>query len=144
MGQTFIERQKALKRWGFACECSLCSADGETTSASDTRRIKLQSKRDQAIRAYQDGNAERAIELTNEILQLMEAEELPLLMSEQFENLGRIYWASGDHANGERYARMSLNLLQEQGFIAEWQPSHLKMMLNDYEQDSLAGNSAIL
>jgi hypothetical protein len=141
MGQTFADRQRGLQRWSFKCTCDLCSADADATLASDTRRMKIASKREKAIKAYQDGNAQRAIELLNEVLALMHEEDLPLLTGEIFENLGRVYWAGGDREKGQRYARMSLETMAEQGYISRVRPGHLRALLRDYERDRSTGET---
>ena len=132
MGQTFIDRQKALERWGFKCSCDLCTASSEEVAASDTRRLQIQNKYGHVYKAYQAGEAERAISLTNEILELMKEEDLFQLYSEQYENLGRIYWASGDKTNAIKYAKKSLDILEQQGHI-QTGPRYLKMVLDSFQ-----------
>jgi len=95
----------------------------------------MQAKRDQVHRAYRDGSGDRALELTEEIIDLIRAEELELLLAEQYENLGRVYWAMGDRARGEQWARRSLDLLEEQGYIGEVRPGMLRSLLRNYEED---------
>lgn len=69
------------------------------------------------------------------MLKILEEEDLFRLVSEQYENLGRLYWAKGDRKNGEKYARMSLDELYKQGF-AKHQPHHLGQVLRSFENDS--------
>ncbi len=132
-GQTFIEREKSLQRWGFKCSCDLCTASSDEVAISDTRRLQIQTKRDQVVEAYQAGNAERAVALTEEILELMRQEDLFQLYSEQYENLGRVYWAIGDKKKAEKYARMSLAVLEEQGYV-KVESGHVRMLLRSFAE----------
>ncbi len=71
--------------------------------------------------------------LTHEVLQLMREENLFQLYSEQYENLARIYWAAKDRDEAVKYAKMSLEMLVEQGYIQRVEPEHLQMVLNTFE-----------
>ncbi len=91
--------------------------------------------RDDVVRAFKDGNAPRAIELTRRILSLMHIEEMFPMYSEQYENLGRIYWAIGDRKNAEKYAQTSLDLLAEQGYITQAQRHYrLPFLLKSFDE----------
>ncbi len=71
--------------------------------------------------------------LTEEILELMRQEDLFQLYSEQYENLGRVYWAIGDKKKAEKYARMSLAVLEEQGYV-KVESGHVRMLLRSFAE----------
>jgi len=69
------------------------------------------------------------------MIALLREEDLELLLAEQYENTGRIHWAMGDRVAGERWARRSLDLLSDQGYLGEVRPGMLRALLRNYEQD---------
>lgn len=137
VGQTYEKRQKALKRWEFTCKCALCSAPEAERNASDARRIEIEKKRDQVMDAFRAGDANKAIRLTEDIIRLARLEGLTPFFSEQYDNLGRIYWAIGQRQESERYARMSLRVLREQGFVPEDQDEEyqVRLLLKSYAEE---------
>ena len=94
----------------------------------------MESLRDQAGEAFRDGKASEAIRFTVEALELQRKEDLFPLYSQQYENLARIYWAVGDWKMSTKYARMSLDLLTEQGYIEAYDEQHLAMLLKTFDR----------
>jgi hypothetical protein len=74
--------------------------------------------RDQAVRAFQGGKPYQALRFTRQVVAQLAAEELVTLYSEQYENMARIFYVLRDMGNAEKWARMSLGVLAEQGHIA--------------------------
>ncbi len=64
----------------------------------------------------------------------MHQEELFPMYSEQYENLARTYWAVGDWKMATKYARMSLDLLKEQGYIEKYTEQHLAALLKSFDR----------
>ncbi|KAK3384895.1 hypothetical protein B0H63DRAFT_494124 [Podospora didyma] len=135
LGQTAAERFTALQQWGFNCTCDLCTASKAEISASDARRKKIDLLREQAIDAFQSGKPYQALRLTRQVLNLLPSEELFPLYSEQYENMARIYWVLRDMKKAEENARISLEILAEQGYIERFRPEYLDMMWRRFEQE---------
>ena len=72
-----------------------------------------------------------AIAMAGEALQLMQVEELRSLYAEQYDTLGRLYWAAGDKEAAVEHARISLEVLEDVGYV-EHDPSHLPRLLATY------------
>jgi hypothetical protein len=132
IGSVFEERQTALSRWGFKCQCNLCSAPEVKRDASDERRKSIKTKQEEIQAAYKNGDAPRAIMLTNDIIENMEIEEMYSLIAEQYENLARIYWAVNDKKKAKILAQKSIDYLLEQGYL-EPRPDYLWRMLQTFE-----------
>lgn len=128
LGQTSEARKKALKLWGFDCQCALCTAPAAEVAASDARRTQIEQLHEQAIDAFQAGRAFQALRITRQILNLLPTEELFVHYAEQYENMARIYFVLRDQENAVKYARMSLEVLLEQGYIKRIQPEHYAVM----------------
>ncbi|KAK3321969.1 hypothetical protein B0H66DRAFT_638475 [Apodospora peruviana] len=142
VGQTTAERHKALKHWGFECQCDLCTSSEQEIAASDARRREIDDLRGQAAAAYQEGKPYQALRLTRQVLGLIPSEELFPLYSEQYENIARIYWILGDWETGLKYARQSLDVLREQGYLEDVRPEHLEVMVTNFRQSvGTAGRS---
>ncbi|KAK3989756.1 SET domain-containing protein 5 [Cladorrhinum sp. PSN332] len=135
LGKTSDERKKALKQWGFECTCDLCAADEAQVKASDARRRQIEELRGYAVLAFQAKKPYQALRLTRQVLNLLPAEEMFPFYSEQYENMARIYFVLGDMENAELYARKSLDVLAEQGYIQGVRDEQLEIMWNKFRQD---------
>lgn len=62
-------------------------------------------------------------------------EELYPLYSEQYHTLARIYWLRKDGKNARKYAEMSLEILEEQGYI-DSSPEHLEILMRSLGADT--------
>lgn len=82
------------------------------------------------MKAYENRDAATAVKLTHDILDLMREEDLFLLYAEQYENLARIYWASGNRENAQKYAKMSMAELEKLGFT-ESESEQLQLILDE-------------
>ncbi|KAI1484354.1 hypothetical protein F5X96DRAFT_683663 [Biscogniauxia mediterranea] len=131
VNHTRAERQAALKRWGFDCKCSLCTASKAEVAASDYRREKIARTRQQVMDAVEARDGTAAVRLTLEVLDLLRAEELPSLYASQYEILARLYWKAGDAETATRYARASLETLEDQGYL-EPGPDNLPALLETF------------
>jgi hypothetical protein len=87
------------------------------------------------VRAFQAGRPYQALRLTRQVLALLPAEELFPLVSEQYENMARIFYVLRDGENAERYARMSLGVLREQGYIGEVKTEMVEGMWRRFEEE---------
>ncbi|KAK5659205.1 hypothetical protein OQA88_1296 [Cercophora sp. LCS_1] len=128
LGKTTAARREALKLWGFECQCSLCTAPAAEIAQSDARREQIEQLRDQAIDAFQAGRAYQALRITRQIINLIPTEELFPMYAEQYENMARIYFVLRDQENAVKYAKMSLDVLKEQGYIDRVKPEHFGIM----------------
>ncbi|OTB00691.1 hypothetical protein M426DRAFT_267234 [Hypoxylon sp. CI-4A] len=117
LGKTREERQEALKKWGFTCTCSLCTASKAEVAASDYLRTKIKAMREEVMKAVERKDGGKAVKLTREVLELMRAEELAPLYASQYEIIARLYWIAGDRKTGTEYARMSVDTLVDQGYL---------------------------
>lgn len=117
LGKPSHERKQLLQKWGFTCQCALCTGSASEIAASDARRQQIETLRDYAIRAFQGGKPYQALRFTRQVIGLLASEELFPMYSEQYENMARVFFVLGDMANAEKYARMSLQTLAEQGYI---------------------------
>ncbi|KAI1341166.1 SET domain-containing protein [Xylariaceae sp. FL0016] len=126
---TRAERQASLRRWGFACACSLCSASKTEIAASDYRRSKMRDLRAGVAEAIDALDGTRAVRLTHEILELLRAEEIPSLYAGQYEILARLYGRAGDRETAARYARISLETRIDQGALDDRIEEYLPPLL---------------
>ncbi len=110
----------------------MCSASKDEIAASDERRLRIETLRDEVVEAFQAAKAAKAIKLTHEILELSRQEEIFPLYSEQYENLARIYSAIKDRKNMLKYAQMALDTLAEQGYI-DMEPEFLPRLVKSLE-----------
>ncbi|RYP04755.1 hypothetical protein DL765_010073 [Monosporascus sp. GIB2] len=140
VGKTYEERQHALQRWGFTCTCAMCTAPASEIAASDARRTRIRALKADIVEALngRDGNdkvkhksLDRAIEMAHEVVALVHREELRSLYAEQYDALGRLYWAAGDRARGVAHARLSLKALKDIGYV-EPDEEHLPKLLATY------------
>ncbi|KAK4038063.1 SET domain-containing protein 5 [Parachaetomium inaequale] len=110
-------RAQKLQQWDFTCHCPLYTARQPQHDASDARRREIDTLRDHAMGAFQAGRPYQALRLTRQVLALLPAEELFPLYSEQYENMARVFYVLRDMENAEKYARLSLGVLEEQGYV---------------------------
>lgn len=147
VGKTHEERQRALQRWGFTCTCAMCTAPASEIAASDARRTRIRALKADIVEALNGGdgnntnknkNLDKAIEMAHEVVVLVRREELRSLYAEQYDALGRLYWAAGDQARGVAHARLGLKALEDIGYI-EPDEEHLPKLLATYGE---AGSGA--
>ena len=79
-----------------------------------------------------------AIDAAEEALALMRREHLRSLLAEQHDTLGRLHWAAGDRALGLEHARMSIEVLEDVGYI-EHDDEHLPRLLGTYGEPGVLG-----
>lgn len=132
LGNAKEERQTALKKWGFECTCSLCTASKTEIAVSDYRREKIKKLRKEVMNAVGLWDGTRAVKLTHEVLELMKAEDLAPLYSSQYEIMARLYWKAGDKTTATKYAQMSLDTLVDQGYIEDT-PDALPILLQTFD-----------
>jgi len=135
LGKTHAERQSALQQWGFKCTCPLCTAPPNEIAQSDARRTQIESLRDQAISAFQAGRTYQSLRITRQILNLLPREELFPSFAEHYENMARIYFVLRDKENAYKYARISLEVLLEQGYIDRVREEHFHVMFSRFAQE---------
>lgn len=139
LGQTSSARKKALQLWGFECQCPLCTAPPDQVAASDARRNQVEQLRSEAIDAFQAGRAFQALRITRQILNLLPQEELFPQYAEHYENMARIYFVLRDQENAVKYAKKSLEVLKEQGYINRIRPEHYQVMWRRFAEEEAGG-----
>ncbi|KAI1849819.1 hypothetical protein JX266_004768 [Neoarthrinium moseri] len=127
------ERQALLSRWNFNCTCALCASSPSTRASSDYRRTKIRSLREEILEAIGKRDGTRAVTLSHEVLRLAQIEKLEPLYGETYNTIARIYWHAGDKRTAERYARLSLRTLGDQGYIDD-REEHLETLLKTFEE----------
>ncbi|KAI1418777.1 hypothetical protein F5Y12DRAFT_789601 [Xylaria sp. FL1777] len=125
------KRQRDLRRWGFECKCSLCTASKTEIAASDYRREKIASLQEDIIRAIGALDGTTAVRAVYEILALVEAEDIPSMVAAQYEILARLFWKAGDTETAIRYAQQSLDTLMDLGYI-DYRADDLQLLLKDF------------
>ena len=134
-GEVSSERKQNLRKWGFECTCDLCSAPPDEVAASDERREKIAALKQQAIQAFQAGKVYLSLKLTRQILPLLPKENLFQEMADQYENMSRIYYVMRDRKNATKYAKKSLGVLVEMGYLPWVQEEHVNVMFARFEDD---------
>ena len=164
LGKTHAERQRALQRWGFTCTCAMCTASASEIAESDARRSRIQELKKSVVEALKAPSSPppqeaaageekeegkdrtqrlaQAISHAEEALALTRAEELRSLYAEQHDALGRLYWAAGDRELAVDHARLSLEVLEDVGYVAH-DPAHLPRLLSTYGRLGVGGGSAL-
>ncbi|KAI5856722.1 SET domain-containing protein [Durotheca rogersii] len=132
LGTARNERQAALRKWGFNCTCSLCTASKTEIAASDYRRNKIKALGEEVIQAIEVWDGTKAVKLTQEVLDLMRIEGLVPLYSGQYEIMARLYWKAKDVKTATEYARMSLDTLVDLGYLEE-NPEALPALLKTFD-----------
>lgn len=134
LGQTFEERQHALRRWGFTCTCDLCVAPSKKIIESDSHRKRVERLRADTLEAVKNGRMYTAIRICHEILDLLKIEDLTSLMPEQYEILARLYWKMNDKGNAEKSAREALDILGRHTFLdTQNQEQDLRRLLQVFD-----------
>ncbi|KAK3690095.1 hypothetical protein B0T22DRAFT_481275 [Podospora appendiculata] len=134
VGQETTKRQKALEVWRVECRCSLCCNSKTEMASSDARRRQIERLRGQVVKAFQDGKPFQALRLSRQVLNLLPSEELFPLYSEQYEHMARAYWFIRNREKTMKYAKMSLEVLVEQGYIERDMPEHLEAMWKNFAE----------
>jgi hypothetical protein len=124
-----------LKKWGFECTCDLCTASSDEIAASDERREKIAALKQQAIEAFQAGKVYMSLKLTRQILPLLPEENMFQEMADQYENMSRIYYVMRDRKNAAKWARKSLEVLVEQGYLKLVKEEDVGRMFARFEDD---------
>ncbi|KAI0804252.1 hypothetical protein GGR55DRAFT_698915 [Xylaria sp. FL0064] len=125
------KRQRDLRRWGFECKCSLCTASKTEIAASDYRREKIASLQEKIMTAIGELDGTAAVRATYEILALVQAEDIPTMVASQYEILARLFWKAGDTETATKYAQQSLDTLRELGYI-DYSADSLPLLLKDF------------
>lgn len=133
-----MDRQKSLLRWEFVCTCSLCAASESEIKASDARLTRIDEMRQSVAEAVDnrytnsDADKQNALETIRDLFPRLIEEELFTAYSEQYASIARLYWALGDHGQAQFYAQRSLDVLAEQGFIAEADRDKVHLLLRTF------------
>ncbi|KAI1171980.1 hypothetical protein F4777DRAFT_24389 [Nemania sp. FL0916] len=125
------KRQRDLRRWGFECKCSLCSASKTEIAASDYRREKIASLQEDVMKAISELDGSTAIRSSYEILALVKAEDIPTMVASQYEVIARLFWKAGEIETATKYAQQSLDTLADLGYI-DPRPDDLSILLKDF------------
>lgn len=81
MGQTREERRAGLLKWGFNCNCSLCTASKAEVAASDYRRKKIKQLRQEVMEAVEAWDGKMSIDTLVDLGYLENSPEaLPALL----------------------------------------------------------------
>ncbi|KAI1200724.1 hypothetical protein F5X97DRAFT_340201 [Nemania serpens] len=127
------KRQHDLRRWGFDCNCSLCTASKTDIAASDYRREKIASLQKDVLKAISELDGSTAVRAVYEILALVEAEDIPTMVASQYEVLARLFWKAGETESATAYARKSLDTLIDLGYI-DYRADDLSLLLKDFSK----------
>ncbi|KAI0532073.1 hypothetical protein GGR58DRAFT_523593 [Xylaria digitata] len=125
------KRQRDLRRWGFECTCSLCTASKTEIAASDYRREKIASLQEEVLKAIGELDGTTAVRAAHEILALVKAEDIPTMVASQYEVLARLFWKAGDTETATQYAQQSLDTLIDLGYI-DYSADDLPLLLKDF------------
>jgi len=86
---------------------------------------------DEILEAIAQRDGTRAVRLTHEILALVKAEDIPTMIASQYEILARLYFKANDIAAATKYAQMSLDTLDDLGYIDQ-RLEDLPLLLKDF------------
>ncbi|KAL8341832.1 hypothetical protein RB601_005328 [Gaeumannomyces tritici] len=115
-GMTHKNRQDTLlHRWGFKCTCSLCGAHPREIAASDARRERAVSVRDQIMEHVQSGELSAAIRQSKALIELSIEEGLVSGLGDHYELLARLHMGARDLGGAARYARLALAEMRDFG-----------------------------
>lgn len=114
---TSAKRQEGLKRWGFKCSCSLCSATDAEKAASDARRKRIEEAEPQLVAHWKEGKYQAAIRIGEEVVKLMKEEDLTPMLTDEYVILARLYLIRGDREMAEEYADLAVEILENLGFL---------------------------
>ena len=124
IGQPTDKRHEGLKRWGFKCGCSPCSAPKHVLAASDARRNLITEREVDFNAAWKDKRINAAIRYGEGLLKLLEEEDLAPLMTDEYVVLARLHLLNGEPEKAEEYRDLAVALLGKLGFLGggdEWQ-----------------------
>jgi len=79
------------------------------------------------------------LRITRQILNLLPQEELFPQYAEHYENMARIYFVLRDQENAVKYAKKSLDVLKEQGYINRIRPEHYQVMWRRFAEEEAGG-----
>jgi len=126
---THVERQDLLRNvWGFKCKCSLCTGSREAIKASDERRTRIRTLKDEVVDIALGGDYKRAIELSEELLAVIEEEGLTAHYGDFYEIPAQLYYATGDMTNAAKYAKLALEDLTSYGTPGEAGQKKIRML----------------
>ncbi|KAH8886531.1 SET domain-containing protein [Thozetella sp. PMI_491] len=112
-GMTHAERQHTLHRvWGFNCSCALCQSTPGQIATSDSRRQRLRNVQAEIAEYVRRRDFKRAIELNEEVVELITKERLSPDLCEHYEVMSRLYLAATDLDNAKRFAQLALRDMQ--------------------------------
>ena len=111
LGLTHKDRNNLLRNWGFQCTCSLCSSPDERDT-SDTHRMRI-SRIWNGLEIYKHKNKAKVVELTRELLKLLDVEELTVRVGEFYEKLAKIYLDMGHIKGARKFGRLALKYWEE-------------------------------
>jgi len=105
------DRRQVLRRWNFDCACSLCSSPARS-QVSDRNRRRIQE-----ILAAMDEPDNREYEsllsLTDEMMEIVEAEGLRAQVGDFFSILAHAYNETGFLGTARRFAAQSVEKYRE-------------------------------
>ncbi|KAJ2977726.1 hypothetical protein NUW58_g7723 [Xylaria curta] len=125
------KRQRDLRRWGFECKCSLCTASKTEIATSDYRREKIASLQENVMKAISELDGTTAVRASYDILELAKAEDIHTMVASQYEVIARLFWKAGDVETATKYAQKSLDTHVELGYI-DSRPDDLELLLKDF------------
>jgi hypothetical protein len=92
--------------YNFSCTCSLCSASPTEKHASDLRRERIATIRE-LFEERRTSYAE-TVELTGELLRLVQKENLEGKLREYYHDLMKTYYLLGDIESAIQFAKQAL------------------------------------
>lgn len=116
-GLVSSDRKDSLAAFNFQCQCPLCAATHDETSASDRNRRRIKEiliLLDRVGRGHAGIDLASVQQLASEMLALAEKENLgPSTVKRYNHDLMRIFYEQGDVSSAIRYAKESLLLSEE-------------------------------
>ncbi|KAL1893333.1 hypothetical protein Sste5346_006511 [Sporothrix stenoceras] len=109
LGLALKDRQESIRRWGFACHCSLCMAPRNVAFASDIRRTRLV----EIYTTMEDEAAEGMLTrdkietLLAEMMLLINGEDLVPQLCEYYAMIARAYLSIEAFDDARHYAQQS-------------------------------------
>ena len=113
-----VRQDHLLRRWGFSCECALCTASPEELDASDDRLSHIEEIRKEVFNLGKKGGMDslrKAISLNEELLPLAEEEGLPEQVAETYHIQAWLYEAIGERKKARHFAGLVLSNMEEFG-----------------------------
>ncbi|KAL2256392.1 hypothetical protein VTK26DRAFT_1742 [Humicola hyalothermophila] len=128
-GMPSKERQETLEKvWGFKCQCSLCVSSPEVLNASDTRRERIRSLREEVITLAQQGEFNKAVQSAETLFKLVEEEGLTEQMGDMYEVPARLYYHVGNLEKALELARKVKSEIDAHGPPGKLETEKIKMM----------------